>query len=99
MCTARSALVIVCVALSACGPEKFAWAFAQDLDGSIRQNETCRQSLAESVYRSSNTPTPDGAPNVFTIVGQVESYRVFAFHSRSECDAVLAGFKRTRSRR
>lgn len=98
MFTARSGLVIVCVALSACGPEKFTWAFAQDLDGSILQNETCRQSLAETVYRSSNAPTPDGAPNVFTIVGQVESYRVFAFHSQSECDAVLAGFKRARSK-
>ena len=86
---AVGALLLLC----ACGERKFSWAFAQNIDNSFNPNETCRQSLAESLYHSDNKERTvrQGGSNIFVYTGLTENYRIYAYHSQSECETGLNG--------
>jgi hypothetical protein len=86
---------IACCTLASisCGEAHYTWAFAQNLDNTFHPNETCRQSLAESLYAPSNSErlVRQGNSNVHLFTGQLESYRVYAYHSQGECETALNG--------
>lgn len=72
---------------------RYSWAFAQNMDNSLRPSELCRQSLAESLYYPANEPrvVRQGASNVFVFSGGLETYRIHGFHSQAACEAALTG--------
>lgn len=84
---------MVFLASVACGERPYAWAFAQNLDDTFHPSETCRESLAESIYTPPNRERimRQGNSNVYLFTGLVESYRIYAYHSQSECETALAG--------
>ena len=90
---ARTLVAGALLLLCACGERRFSWAFAQGIDNSINPNETCRQSLAESLYHSDNSERTarQGGSNIFVYTGVTENYRVYAYHSQSECETALNG--------
>ncbi len=71
--------------------EQYKWAFAQNSDGTFHQNELCRESLAQSLYVKENEPKTvrEASTNIFVVQGSVESYRVYAFRTQSECETAL----------
>lgn len=73
---------------------KYPWAFAQDLDGTVRENESCRTSLANSVIHKNmrNEMVGDDAA-VFVFHGNIESYKVYAFTKLSDCEVALRAKK------
>jgi hypothetical protein len=81
------------VLLLACGERQYTWAFAQNMDNTLLLNETCRESLAESLYATPNREglMRQGNSNVYLFTGVVESFRIYAYHSQSECEAALNG--------
>lgn len=83
-----------------CGEDRYSWAFAQNMDGTFHENEFCRESLAESIYASTNREKTiqQGSSNVFLFRGAVESYRIYAFKSQSECETALTGMKMRQDR-
>ncbi len=75
---------------------EFKWAFAQNADGTFQPNEFCRESLAESIYAPGNQGKleREGESNVFVFRGgSIETYKVYAFRTRSDCEVVLSGIK------
>jgi F0F1-type ATP synthase membrane subunit c/vacuolar-type H+-ATPase subunit K len=71
--------------------EQYRWAFAQDIDGTFNPNEFCRESLAQSVYTPANQAYTirEGRSNVFLFTGLVETYRIYAFSTQTECETAL----------
>lgn len=69
----------------------YSWAFAQNMDGSFLKNEFCRESLAKSVYDSSNKDKikSGNVANIFIFKGVMEEYRIYGFNSKADCDLIL----------
>jgi len=91
---ARCLVVLAAVVFAtACEERKFTWAFAQNLDGSFHPSETCRESLAQSIYEPANRERTErqGTSNIFLYTGLVDSYRIYAYHSQVECETALTG--------
>jgi hypothetical protein len=88
-------LVGTCILLGACDRPEFEWAFAQNLDNSFGPNEFCRQSLAQSIYTPANREKTarQASTNVFLFHGSIESYRIYAFKTQSECETALTNMK------
>ena len=86
-------LLVFALTLFACTNQEYHWAFAQDMDGSIKKNEYCRESLAQTIYdsRTSSQGTRESITNVFIFRGNIESYRVYAFKTQAECETALTG--------
>jgi hypothetical protein len=78
---------------SGCGESRYSWAFAQNLDNSFHPSETCRESLAASIYASGGpgTTTREEGTNIFLYRGVTESYRIYAYRSQAECETALNG--------
>lgn len=95
-CSGWAVGVVACVASVACGPRPYAWAFAQNVDDTFHPGETCRESLAESIYTPPNRDRimRQGHSNVYLFTGPGQSYRIYAYHSQSECETALAGLTR-----
>jgi len=74
-------------------PAAYAWAFAQNIDNSLRPGELCRQSLAESLYYPGNESRilRQGESNIYVFSGALETYRIHGFHSQADCEAALTG--------
>ncbi|MDO8501102.1 MAG: hypothetical protein Q7S20_04595 [Gemmatimonadaceae bacterium] len=91
----RVAIALTLIFQSGCRGNEFTWAFAQNADGTFLGNEFCRESLAESIYAPENQGKVErqGSSNVFVFRGSIESYTVYAFRTRSECEIVLTGIK------
>jgi hypothetical protein len=72
---------------------RYSWAFAQNMDNSLRPGELCRQSLAESLYYPANEPlvSRQGRSNIFVYSGAVETYRIHGFESQGDCEVALTG--------
>ena len=84
--------VVALLLLCACGGERFTWAFAQDMDGSFRPNESCRESLAESIYVPENEAKllREASTNVFVFTGAFQTYKIYGFQSQQECETTLS---------
>ena len=82
---------VFCCLASSCHRQEYTWAFAQDLDGTIKENEFCRESLADAIYNPRANVTRQGASNVFLVTGSVESYRIYGWGSQAECETALTG--------
>lgn len=89
-------LLLALTLTTACAEKSYTWAFAQDLDGTVKPNELCRTTLADALYRTTEgvSTVSLNDTNVFIVRGTVESYRVHAYHSQSECEAVLDRLRR-----
>jgi len=74
---------------------RYKWAFAQNMDGSFRDNELCRESLAQSLYDSTNAEKTfrEANTNIFVFRGQIETYRIYGFKNQSECETALTNMK------
>ena len=96
---AQMLVVLFALALAACSEREFDWAFAQNMDGSFHENEFCRQTLAETIYasRTRNRIDATSLPNVFVYRGSFETYRIYAFHDQTGCEAALTGMKSRRN--
>jgi hypothetical protein len=79
--------------------ERYKWAFAQDMNGSFKQNEYCREFLADSLYADANKDRTfrEAATNVFVFRGSYESYRVYAFKTQQECETALTNMVQRRA--
>lgn len=79
----------------ACGEPSYAWAFAQNMDGSFHENELCRESLARSIYADVNREKTmrEGPSNIFLFSGVMQRYRIYAFRSQNECETALTHMK------
>jgi len=95
----HAAAFIGIVTISACGESRYEWAFAQDLDGAILENEVCRRSLAESIYDDANREKTrrEGGSNIFVFSGVIQSYRIHAFDTQTECETALTALVTRRS--
>jgi hypothetical protein len=89
--TLKLLFAVAGVAMVGCGEDRFTWAFAQNIDNSFHPNEFCRESLAASIYANGDRTVRQGSSNVYLFSGQVESYRIYAFRSQSECEVALSG--------
>ena len=71
----------------------------KNLDGTVVAGETCRESLASSLYVVANREKTirQGNSNIFLFRGEFESYRVHASHNQQQCEIALTGlFQRQR---
>jgi hypothetical protein len=91
----RAGILVIASAwmLFACSSSRYKWAFAQNLDNSFHPNETCRESLAQSVYAPANQgkTVQQGGSNIFLFNGSIESYRIYAYKNQDECERALTG--------
>jgi hypothetical protein len=87
----RIAVVLAGFSVLSCGDTQYTWAFSQNLDNTFHASETCRQSLAESLYSPPNREGlfRQGNSNVYLFTGQIESYRIYAYNSQNECETAL----------
>lgn len=81
--------------LSACTSQEYKWAFAQNMDNSFHSNEYCRESLANTIYAKETKAktTREANTHVYVFHGTIESYRIYAFKSQSECETALTNIK------
>jgi hypothetical protein len=84
---------------SACPEARYERAFAQNVDGTVFENEICRQSLAKSLFDNANREKTarEGSSNIFVFRGTLERYRVHAFNTQNECETALTGLVTRRS--
>lgn len=70
---------------------EYKWAFAQWMDGSLESNETCRQSLAESIYAPTNRENTvrEATSNIFLFSGSFQKYKIYAYATQAECETAL----------
>ena len=76
--------------MTGCRSSEYEWAYAENLDGTILEDESCRQSLARVPYENDGTLSIEQSGNNFTVRGQTESYRIFAFHTEDACNLARA---------
>jgi len=74
--------------------EEYEWAYAENLDGTVLENEHCRQSLAEVPYLTTNKPLITQNGNRFAVQGDNESYTIIAFHTEDACNLELSNARR-----
>ena len=91
--------IALALAATGCG-DRYAWAFAQNLDGSLPPGEACGQSLADALYAE---PTRErfrreGNSNVYVFSGGVEQHRVYAYVTQRECETARTGMMEQRAR-
>jgi hypothetical protein len=91
----RCLTFVLSIAIVACNEQEFTWAFAQNTDGTFKESEFCRESLAQSLYAEANRERTvrQGSSNVFAFNGAAESYRIYAFKSQSECETALTNIQ------
>lgn len=86
-------LTLIAALLAGCSEREapYRWAFAQNMDNSILPNESCRESLAESLYDSQNAAKTvrEATTNVFVFNGSIETYKIYGFRSQQECETAL----------
>jgi hypothetical protein len=82
--------IIAVLWTTGCRSSEYTWAYAEKLDGTILENEHCRQSLAEVPYKTDSTLSITQNGNRFTVLGRFESYRLIAFDSRDACTIALS---------
>jgi hypothetical protein len=85
--------IIAVLWTTGCRSSQYEWAYAENLDGTILENESCRQNLARVPYENDGTLSIEQSGNSFTVKGQTESYRIFAFHTEDACAQALANIK------
>lgn len=85
------AVLLIVVLGGGCSKPEYSWAFAQNVDGSFHPNETCRESLAQSLYADANSGKTmrAGGTNIFLFSGVVDRYRIYAFKTQGECETAL----------
>ena len=95
----RNRVYVVLAVAIACGERRYSWAYAENLDGSLHPQETCRKTLADVIYRQLPGTNATREGNVITVSNSFESYRIVAFHSEDACTSALAAMKRSASSR
>ena len=101
-----SNLLLACTALlslaavASCSAADFEWAYATDMDGSVKPAENCRESLAQSLYRPSNSEFlfRQQRSNVWVYASATATYRIIAFRTLPECTASLETLRTIPSR-
>ena len=84
--------IVLALAAPGCG-DRYSWAFAQNLDGSLPSGEICRQSLADALYSEPSRERfrREGNSNVYVFSGGGERYRVYAYVTQRECETARTG--------
>lgn len=91
----QSLLIVAILLPIGCERREFSWAFAQELDNSFHPNEVCRESLALSLYAPANRAKTvrEGESNVFLFTGSMQTYRIYAYKSQSQCETALTNIR------
>jgi hypothetical protein len=84
-------LLFIPIVIGCDSKQEYSWAFAQDMDSTIKENEYCRTSLADTLYNNATKDNllREASTNVFIYLGDVETYKIYAFDSQASCETTL----------
>ena len=89
--------VLVLLIFGCTKANEFTWAFTQNMDNSVLDNEFCREPLARTLYKKTTAGEAkrEGKSHVFIFHGDggPETYRIYGFESQSECESALTKIK------
>jgi len=88
----ESLAIFLCMSAFGCGDRSEQWAFAMNTDGSLKEREFCRETLAESLtsdaLRSRVSKVDDS--RLFYVQGAVETFYIAVFSTANDCETALA---------